>query len=98
MFPWGAMAPDGQESPGRRSPKAADLVWSISHRCAEHEQTLARLLDELPDAAIAVDGQGRVMWGNRAAEGLFGRTRDESIGMSGLDLIHPETSNSFSWP
>ena len=30
------------------------------------------------------------MWGNRAAEGLFGRTRDESIGMSGLDLIHPE--------
>jgi diguanylate cyclase (GGDEF)-like protein/PAS domain S-box-containing protein len=56
----------------------------------EHEQTLARLLEDLPDAAIAVDGQGRVMWGNRAAEGLFGRTRVESIGMSGLDLIHPE--------
>ena len=30
------------------------------------------------------------MWGNRAAECLFGRTRDESIGMSGLDLIHPD--------
>ena len=56
----------------------------------DHEQTLARLLEELPDAAIAVDGQGRVMWGNRAAECLFGRTRDESIGMSGLDLIHPD--------
>lgn len=56
----------------------------------DHEQTLARLLEELPDAAITIDSQGRVMWGNRAAESLFGRTRAESIGMSGLDFIHPD--------
>ncbi len=83
------MAPDGRKARGTEALKLPTRLVDESG-VREHEQTLARLLDELPDAAIAVDGQGLVLWGNRAAECLFGRTLHESIGMSGLDLIHPE--------
>lgn len=51
---------------------------------------LARLLGELPDAVTVIDAQGRVRWANRAAEILFGRTFDETVGASGLELVHPE--------
>jgi diguanylate cyclase (GGDEF)-like protein/PAS domain S-box-containing protein len=57
---------------------------------AEDNRTFARLFTELPDATIVIDAQGRVKWANRAAEGLFGRPLDEAIGMSGLDLVHPQ--------
>jgi len=51
---------------------------------------LAGLLDDLPDVVIVLDPQGLVQWGNRAAEGLFGRTLQDSIGLPALDLVHPE--------
>ena len=50
----------------------------------------ARLLAELPDAVIVVEGDGTVNWGNPAAEAVFGRTVAADKGMSGLDLVHPE--------
>ncbi len=50
----------------------------------------ASLLDDLPDAVLLVDTEARLIWGNRAAEQLFGRTLEDSIGMSGLDLVHPD--------
>jgi PAS domain S-box-containing protein len=52
--------------------------------------TLAGLLGDLPDAVLVLDTEGRVQWGNRAAERLFARTLDESIGLSGLELVHPD--------
>ncbi len=30
------------------------------------------------------------MWGNRSAERIFGRSLDDWIGHSGLDLVHPD--------
>jgi diguanylate cyclase (GGDEF)-like protein/PAS domain S-box-containing protein len=54
------------------------------------DESLIRLLRELPDVVILVDGTGRVLWGNRAAERLFGRSIQNAIGMSGLALVHPE--------
>ncbi len=57
---------------------------------ADNEQRLAKLLIDLPDAAAVVDAAGNVKWANRAAEGLFGRSLEEAIGMSGLDLVHPQ--------
>ena len=51
---------------------------------------LIRLIQELPDVVIVVDGSGRVLWGNRAAERLFARSLDTAVGMSGLALVHPE--------
>jgi diguanylate cyclase (GGDEF)-like protein/PAS domain S-box-containing protein len=50
----------------------------------------SRLLDALPDAVIVIDGQGGLQWANRTAEQLFGRSIHDSVGMSGLDLVHPE--------
>ena len=54
------------------------------------DQVFFRLLGELPDAVILIDAGGGVQWGNAAAERLFGRSLQESIGISGLDLVHPE--------
>ena len=53
----------------------------------------AALLDVLmglPESLVVLDGAGQVLWGNRAAERFFGRTLDSSIGMRGLDLVHPD--------
>ncbi len=54
------------------------------------DDSLVRLLRELPDVVIVVDGSGGVLWGNTAAERLFGRSLQTAIGMSGLALVHPE--------
>ncbi|MGA3220856.1 MAG: PAS domain S-box protein [Acidimicrobiales bacterium] len=51
---------------------------------------LAELLAEIPDAVIVLDPLGRVKWGNRAAERLFTRSLAESIGISGIELVHPD--------
>lgn len=50
----------------------------------------AGLLGELPDAVIVLDASGRLQWGNRVAERLFDRRLQDSIGLSGLDLVHPD--------
>jgi PAS domain S-box-containing protein len=51
---------------------------------------LANLLREIPDVVIVLDPEGRVQWGNHAAERLFGRLLDDSIGLPGLKLVHPD--------
>jgi diguanylate cyclase (GGDEF)-like protein/PAS domain S-box-containing protein len=50
----------------------------------------ARLLANLPDVVIVVEGDGTVRWGNPAAESVFGRTLESARGLYGLDLVHPE--------
>jgi diguanylate cyclase (GGDEF)-like protein/PAS domain S-box-containing protein len=54
------------------------------------ETELLRCLDEYPDVALVVGPDGTIRWGNRAGEKLFGRSVESSIGMSGLDFVHPE--------
>jgi diguanylate cyclase (GGDEF)-like protein/PAS domain S-box-containing protein len=51
---------------------------------------LLRCLDEFPDVALIVGPDGIIKWGNRAGELLFGRSVESSVGMSGLDFVHPE--------
>ncbi|MGD0944504.1 MAG: PAS domain S-box protein [Acidimicrobiales bacterium] len=51
---------------------------------------MANLLREIPDVVIVLDPEGRVQWGNHAAERLFGRLLDDSIGLPGLKLVHPD--------
>jgi diguanylate cyclase (GGDEF)-like protein/PAS domain S-box-containing protein len=48
------------------------------------------LLDALPDAALLVDDSGAVVWGNPAAERLFGMRLEQASGTAGLDLVHPD--------
>ncbi len=54
------------------------------------ERDLDRLLDELPDAVVVIDATCIVKWANAAAERLFARTRSEAVGISGLELVHPD--------
>jgi diguanylate cyclase (GGDEF)-like protein/PAS domain S-box-containing protein len=44
----------------------------------------------LPDAIVMVDMEGTIVWGNRSAEQTFGRSFDDWVGRSGLDLVHPD--------
>jgi PAS domain S-box-containing protein len=39
---------------------------------------------------LVLDGSGRVQWGNRAAEQLFGRSLHDSIGFPAFELVHPD--------
>ncbi len=55
-----------------------------------NEPVLVRLLDELPDAVIVIDGRGVLQWANRTAETLLGRSMVGVVGANGLDLVHPD--------
>ncbi len=57
---------------------------------ADNQPVLVRLLDELPDAVIVIDGRGLLQWANRTAETLLGGSSADVIGASGLDLVHPD--------
>ena len=54
------------------------------------DAVLAAVLGQLPDAVIAVDRDCRLVWGNVAAERLFGVSAVEAVGRSGLELVHPD--------
>ena len=61
-----------------------------AHQGAEPSaHDLTRMLRELPDAVIIIDSVGGLLWGNKTAEQLFGRSVDEAMGLSGLDFVHP---------
>jgi PAS domain S-box-containing protein len=48
------------------------------------------LIDESPDALIALSFDGRIRSWNRGAQGLFGYTADEAIGTAIDELVVPE--------
>src|SRR5581483_7649911 len=43
-----------------------------------------------PDAMVLLDGAANLLWGNQAAEQLFGRSMASSVGLSGLEFVHPD--------
>ncbi len=47
------------------------------------------LLDVVPDALVAVDGQGAIVWINEAALDLLGYERDQLVGRS-VDILVPD--------
>ena len=51
---------------------------------------MAQAFLQLPDGVLVVDDSGTVVWGNRAAERMFGRSLDDWQGVSGLSLVHPD--------
>src|SRR5580704_2618808 len=51
---------------------------------------LADAFLHFPDAVVLVDDGGTILWGNLAAERIFGRSLQEWVGRSGLDLVHPD--------
>ena len=71
---------------------AAEVVSGAGARRGGHLDgpALLDVLVGLPEAVVVVDPACQVLWGNRAAEEFFGRSLDSSLGMSGLDLVHPD--------
>src|SRR5271157_3159344 len=68
-----------QDAPRRVAASTGDLSDAVI-------QTLA---EESPDAIVVVDVQGRLAWGNRQAEQLFGYGRAELLGQE-VELLLPE--------
>ncbi len=56
----------------------------------EDVASLAGAMLKLPDSVVIIDEDGNVAWGNSSAQRLFGRSLSDSIGISGLDLVHPD--------
>ncbi|HXB38032.1 MAG TPA: PAS domain-containing protein, partial [Acidimicrobiales bacterium] len=88
----GDAAPDAvprrqPEHPGRRRHDQTEEP-SSSESPALDEMADAFL--HLPDAVVLVDGTGTILWGNVAAERIFGRSLQEWVGRSGIDLVHPD--------
>lgn len=48
------------------------------------------LLHSLPDPHLVINDAGQLVWANQSAETLFGVSASSAIGMSVLDLIHPD--------
>ena len=63
----------------------------MGDRKQSHLQTSAEILiDESPDALIALSLDGRIRSWNRGASGMFGYTAEEAIGATIDELIVPE--------
>jgi len=54
------------------------------------DRALLAVLAGLPDPVVVVDAEAHPLWANPAAESFFGRSAVSSVGMSGLDLVHPD--------
>src|SRR3984957_7334972 len=70
------------------APGASAQVGTVTS--AFEDQLLTKRLDALPDVVVVIDTTCSVRWGNHAAEKLFGRSMSDALGISGLDLVHPE--------
>ena len=53
-------------------------------------ERVAAICEAAPDATVVVAADGAVLWANRAAERLFGVSRQAVLGTNALDLIHPD--------
>jgi len=51
---------------------------------------LEHLALELPDAVVVADADGNLVWGNPAAERLFGLANADIVGSNALQFLHPE--------
>ena len=56
----------------------------------EDVASFAGAMLKLPDSVVIVDENGNIAWGNSSAQQLFGRSLADTIGVSGLDLVHPD--------
>jgi len=51
---------------------------------------LEHLALELPDAVVVAGADGRLVWGNPAAERIFGLSNADIVGTDALQFLHPE--------
>ncbi|MBF0263038.1 MAG: PAS domain S-box protein, partial [Magnetococcales bacterium] len=68
--------------------RTAELVTEMRHRQHADEQ-LRTITEALHDAIVSVSADGRIVFWNRAAETIFGRSRDEVLGQP-MRFLVPE--------
>ena len=56
----------------------------------DQEVDISRLWAHLPDPIVVISPTGTIVWGNDAAEELFGWTRDTAVGWDATELVHPD--------
>ncbi len=54
------------------------------------DESLAKLLGVFPEIVVVLDGHASVLWANALAEELFGQPLASALGMSAIDLVHPD--------
>jgi diguanylate cyclase (GGDEF)-like protein/PAS domain S-box-containing protein len=54
------------------------------------DQSLARLLGAFPEMVVVIDAHANVLWANALAEQLFGQPLASALGISAIDLVHPD--------
>ncbi|MCS6815077.1 MAG: response regulator [Cyanobacteria bacterium] len=100
-YPFGYLSKPWQDS-------LLNISIEVTLRRSQMEKTmltqaseLARMLDSLPDAAIATDEAGKITRMNPTAEVLTGWSRSDAIGLpveQVLKLIHPQTREPVENP
>lgn len=68
--------------------EAIDRLRALTEELATQE-LLAAIVENLPDALVIVDNQGRIIFFNRQAEFIFGYHRSEALGQP-IHLLLPE--------
>lgn len=56
----------------------------------ESEERYREFVEGTDDLITRVDGEGRLIYVNHVAENIFGIPKEECLGMSAFDFIHPE--------
>src|SRR5579863_3254001 len=54
------------------------------------DRRLARLLNSFPEIVVVLDAVGNVLWVNQMAVDLFGLSLESAIGISAINLVHPD--------
>src|SRR5271170_1015038 len=79
----GVDAADGpQAGPGAPPVEPAPSMEDVA--------SLAGAMLKLPDSVVIVDDDGNIAWGNDSAQRMFGRSLADWVGVSGLNLVHPD--------
>ena len=54
------------------------------------DASLAKLLGAFPEMVVVIDANANVLWANALAEALFGQPLAAALGISAIDLVHPD--------
>lgn len=82
------LRPDGFNGPNDTSAHRVDMTAPFTLD--------ARILDQMAEAMIYADREGRIRRWNAGAAALFGFSADEALGQ-GLDLVIPEQLRTAHW-
>ena len=86
---WVRVVGRAEREPDGTLNRCIGTVTELTDRRAQ-TALLVQLVNRISDMIIVLDGTGAVQWMNDQAERFLGRTRADSVGLSVLDLIHPE--------